>query len=120
MRPFRIENFTKIIRPKEDNLLDERSMSMTSLGNSPNKKSLVNYKRADMDNFIKGISDYKVAYTPYFGHSTLHFGHKQFNAWKELSLNIINIGAPKHSAILEMVQHHYHKEKLSQELQKKS
>lgn len=95
-------------------------MSLSSMSGSPNKKSLVNFRRADMDNFIKGISDYKVAYTPYFGHSTLNFGHKQFNAWKELSLNIINIGAPKHSAILEMVQRHYHKEKLSEELSKKS
>ena len=43
----------------------------------------------------------KTAYTPFFGHSTMKFDDK-VDLWKELSKNIIS-GAPKHSAILEMV-----------------
>lgn len=60
-----------------------------------------------MNNFVKGISDMKVAYVPYFGHATISFDDmsksKASIAWKEITKNIINAGAPKHSAILEMV-----------------
>eukprot|EP00347_Sterkiella_histriomuscorum_P011827 403370951 len=91
------------------------------MGSSPNKKSIASYQRADMNNFVKGISDMKVAYVPFFGHSTLQYEDysHQKSAWKEICKNIINSGAPKHSAILEMVQNQYKKEELQQELQKR-
>lgn len=71
-------------------------------GGSPNKKSLANFRKADINDFTKGISDIKVSYEPSFGHHTLTYGDKK-NPWKVLSQNILNSFAPKHSALLDIV-----------------
>lgn len=71
-------------------------------GSSPTKKSIVGYQRADLNDFTKGISDMKVAYVPHFGHDTIQYGISK-GPWSELSKNILNSYAPKHSAILEFV-----------------
>ena len=63
---------------------------------------MMNYQKADMNDFSKGISDIKVAYTPFFGHATIKYDER-LNPWNELSKNLLNGCAPKHSAILEMV-----------------
>ena len=54
-----------------------------------------------MNNLSSGISDLKVSYTPYFGHSTIDF-RQQKNTWLDISKNILNTYAPKHSTILEI------------------
>jgi hypothetical protein len=70
------------------------------------RKSLAMYKKADLNDFTKGISDMKVAYVPSFGHETLDFTDEVLlrDKWRLLSKNILNYQAPKHSAILEIVQ----------------
>ncbi len=55
--------------------------------------------KADMNDFTKGISDLKVSYEPYFGHSSIEYWENK-NPWQEISKNILNSFAPKHSEIL--------------------
>lgn len=54
------------------------------------------FKKADIGNISAGISDMKTSYEPYFGHHSIEYrDHK--NNWKDISKNILNSFAPKHS-----------------------
>ena len=56
-----------------------------------------NFKKADINDFVSGISDLKVAYETYFGHFTIEFDGKRRDKWKEISKAILIPYAPKHS-----------------------
>lgn len=74
-----------------------------SFAESPKLKKTKVFLQADMNDFAKGITDLKVSYEPFFGHSAIEYrDHK--NSWQDISKNILNTFAPKHSQILEMFQ----------------
>ena len=83
--------------------------SVKTAGGSPSRKSIAMHEKADINDFTRGISELKVAYVPSFGHNTLNFGERK-SAWLELSQNILNSFAPKHSALLEFVHRAQQKE----------
>ncbi|CDW80964.1 UNKNOWN [Stylonychia lemnae] len=107
--------------PRKGRIMSYESQldSRNENGISPQRKSIASYQRADMNDFTKGISDMKIAYMPHFGFETIQY-RDNVSSWNELSKNVLSGGAPKHSAILEIVQGQYKKEEIQQEMQKRA